>query len=174
MDLKNILDEEESKDKEVDFKKNPNVKVHKKPMQLKDIERRSRNNLLKEEKEFTETDINKMIDDEKGKIYNQTWTKLDIGSKLNRLSLYSQKCKEEYELNDIELKKLQKLLSNACNKKKISKISEIIYDKENGIITDIKILEFHTDTRLFSLNFPETKTKPKNNSKSNIERLLKQ
>ena len=100
MDLKNILDEEESKDKEVDFKKNPNVKVHKKPMQLKDIERRSRNNLLKEEKVFTETDINKMIDDEKSKIYNQTWTKLDIGSKLNRLSLYSQKCKEEYELKN--------------------------------------------------------------------------
>ena len=51
MDLKNILDDE---DKAVDFKKHPNVKVHKKPMQLKDIERRSRNNLLKEEKEFTD------------------------------------------------------------------------------------------------------------------------
>ena len=171
MDLKNILDDDKNDN---DLKKNPNVKVHKKPMQLKDIERRSRNSLLKEDKGFTETDINKMIDDEKGKIYNQTWTKLDIGSKINRLLLYSQKCKEEFELNESEHKKLQKLLTNACNKKKINKISEINYDKENGLITEIKILEFNDETRVFSLNFPETKSKPKNNSKSNIERLLKQ
>jgi len=171
MDLKNILEEDENHN---DLKKNPNVKVHKKPMQLKDIERRSRNSLLKEDKSYTETDINKMIDDEKGKIYNQTWTKLDMGSKINRLTLYSQKCKEEFKLNENEHKKLQKLLITACNKKKINKISEISYDKENGIILDIKVLEFNIEKRLFTLNFPESKSKPKSGSKSNIERLLKQ
>ena len=48
------------------------------------------------------------------------------------------------------------------------------YDKENGIISDIKVLEFNADTRVFNLKFQETKSKPKSGSKSNIERLLKQ
>ena len=169
MDLKNILEENDT-----DLKKNPNVKVHKKPIQLKDIERRSRNSMQKNDSELSETDINKMVDDEKGKKYHQTWTRLDNGSKLNRLLLYSQKCKEDYELTDNEFKKLQKLLINAINKNKFSKISEINYDKENGIISDIKVLEFNEDTRLFNLKFQETKSKPKSGSKSNIERLLKQ
>jgi hypothetical protein len=169
MDLKNILEENDN-----DLKKNPNVKVHKKPIQLKDIERRSRNSMLKNDSELSETDINKMVDDEKGKKYHQTWTRLDNGSKLNRLLLYSQKCKEDYELTDNEFKKLQKLLINAINKNKFSKISEINYDKENGIISDIKVLEFNADTRVFNLKFQETKSKPKSGSKSNIERLLKQ
>mgnify|MGYP003988113105 FL=1 len=169
MDLKNILEENDT-----DLKKNPNVKVHKKPIQLKDIERRSRNSMLKNDSELSETDINKMVDDEKGKKYHQTWTRLDNGSKLNRLLLYSQKCKEDYELTDNEFKKLQKILINAINKNKFSKISEINYDKENGIISDIKVLEFNEDTRVFNLKFQETKSKPKSGSKSNIERLLKQ
>jgi hypothetical protein len=169
MDLKNILEENDT-----DLKKNPNVKVHKKPIQLKDIERRSRNSMQKNDSELSETDINKMVDDEKGKKYHQTWTRLDNGSKLNRLLLYSQKCKEDYELTDNEFKKLQKILINAINKNKFSKISEINYDKENGIISDIKVLEFNEDTRVFNLKFQETKSKPKSGSKSNIERLLKQ
>ena len=171
MDLKDILEENESNN---DLKNNPNVKVHKKPIQLKDIERRSRNSMQKKSTELSETDINKMIDAEKDKKYNQTWTRLDNGSKLNRLLLYSEKCKEEYELSDNEHKKLQKILINAVNKNKFSKISEINYDKENGIITEIKVLQFNEDTRTFNLKFQETKSKPKSGSKSNIERLLKQ
>ena len=168
MDLKDILEEND------DIKNNPNVKVHKKPIQLKDIERRSRNSMQKKSSELSETDINKMIDAEKDKKYNQTWTRLDNGSKLNRLLLYSEKCKEEYELSDNEHKKLQKLLISAVNKNKFSKISEINYDKDNGNITEIKVLHFNEDTRTFNLKFQENKSKPKSGSKSNIERLLKQ
>ena len=86
MDLKDILEENENNN---DLKNNPNVKVHKKPIQLKDIERRSRNSMQKKTTELSETDINKMIDAEKDKKYNQIWTRLDNGSKLNRLLLYS-------------------------------------------------------------------------------------
>ena len=90
------------------------------------------------------------------------------------LLLYSEKCKEEYELSDNEHKKLQKLLISAVNKNKFSKISEINYDKDNGNITEIKVLQFNEDTRTFNLKFQENKSKPKSGSKSNIERLLKQ
>jgi len=176
MDLKEILDDNEDKEDKKDFKNNPNVKVHKKPIQLKDIERRSRNNLLKDNKDsndISDLDINKLIDMEKGQIFNQTWNKLDNGSKINRLLLYSETLKVEYDLSDDEKNKLNKLLKNACNKNKLNKISEVIYDKDNCVITHIKSLIFN-DNRVFSLNINETKAKTKNNSKTNIERLLKQ
>ena len=168
MDLKNILDEPEK----IDLKKNPNVKVHKKPIQLKDIENRSKTNINKN-KDFNECDINKLIDLEKDKIYNQTWTKLDNGSKINKLQEYSIKLSLEYELNDNQKNKLTKLLINSCNKGKLNKISEVEYDKDNCEITNIKILIFNSDLKSFSLKFSENKSKSKNSSKSNIERLLK-
>ena len=169
MDLKNILDEPEK----IDLKKNPNVKVHKKPIQLKDIENRSKTNLNKNTKDISESDINKLIDLEKDKIYNQTWTKLDNGSKINKLQEYSIKLSLEYELNDNQKNKLTKLLINACNKGKLNKISEVEYDKDNCEITNIKILIFNSDLKSFSLKLSENKSKSKNSSKSNIERLLK-
>jgi hypothetical protein len=171
MDLKNILDESEK----INLKKNPNVKVYKKPIQLKDIENRSKTNINKDKdnNDFNDCDINKLIDLEKDKIYNQTWTKLDNGSKNNKLQEYSIKLSIEYELNDNQKNKLTKLLTNACNKGTLNKISEVEYDKDNCEITNIKILIFNSDLKTFSLKISENKSKSKNSSKSNIERLLK-
>jgi hypothetical protein len=171
MDLKNILDESEK----INLKKNPNVKVYKKPIQLKDIENRSKTNLngIKDNNDISDCDINKLIDLEKDKIYQQTWTKLDNGSKLTKLQEYSIKLSVEHELNDNQKNKLMKLLINACNKGKLNKISEVEYDKDNCKITNIKILIFNSDLKTFSLKISENKSKSKNSSKSNIERLLK-
>ena len=116
--------------------------------------------------------INLLIKKKKN-LYFQSWTKLDIGSKINRLILFSIKCKEIFDLTDEELNKLKELLINACNKNKLNKISYVSYDKELGEINEIKILEFNNIKRVFNLKFTETKSKPKHNSKSNIERLLK-
>ena len=161
MDLKTILNDVDIADDdnlESDLKNNPNVKVHKKPIQLKDIERRSKTN--HDQNNISETEINKLIDIEKEKIYNQSWNKLDNGSKINRLKKYSLILKGEYNLNDNELNKL-------------NKNSDVIYDIDNAEISNIKILEFNEDSRVFSLKINEVKPKPKNKSKTNIERFLK-
>ena len=68
---------------------------------------------------------------------------------------------------------LQELLLKNCEKNKLNKNSDIIYDTENAKINDIKILVFNENTKIFTLNFPETKHKTKNKSKSNIERILR-
>ena len=173
MDLKTILNDVEISDDNLEssLKNNPNVKVHKKPIQLKDIERRSKTN--HDQNNISETEINKLIDLEKGKIYNQSWNKLDNGSKINRLKKYSLILKEEHNLNENELNKLNKLLIASCNKNKLNKNSDVIYDIDDTEITNIKILEFNEDIRVFSLKINEAKSKPKNKSKTNIERFLK-
>ena len=173
MDLKTILNDVEISDDnlESNLKNNPNVNVHKKPIQLKDIERRSKTN--HDKNNISEKEINKLIDLEKGKIYNQSWNKLDNGSKINRLKKYSLILKEEHNLNENEFNKLNKLLIASCNKNKLNKNSDVIYDIDDTEIKNIKILEFNEDIRVFSLKINEVKSKPKNKSKTNIERFLK-
>lgn len=163
MDLKNILEDD-------NIKNNPNVKVYKKPMQLKDIERRSRTNLSKTNDSI---DINSYIDKEKENIYHQIWTKLNNGSKLNRLNIFANELKNKYELSDSQTNDLSKLLITACNKNKLNKINDVIYDKEEAKIKDIKILQYDDETKKFSLAIEKVKSKPKSKSKSNIEKLLK-
>lgn len=165
MDLKNILDNEYNTEKQ------ENIQRHKKPIQLKEIERRSRSNNI--EKNTTNLDINKLIDEEKKSIYNKSWNKLEQGLKINRLNLFIDDLKKKYELNTIQKMQLQELLLKNCEKNKLNKNSDIIYDTENAKINDIKILVFNENTKIFTLNFPETKHKTKNKSKSNIERILR-
>ena len=175
MDLKTILNDVDINDDDDnpdnDLKNNPNVKVHKKPIQLTDIERRSKTNHNKNN--ISESEINKLIDLEKEKIYNQSWNKLDNGSKINRLKKYSLILKDKYDLNDNELNKLNKLLITSCNKNKLNKNSDVLYDIDDTEIKNIKILEFNEDIRVFSLKINEVKSKVKNKSKTNIERFLK-
>ena len=174
MDLKTILNDvdiNDDDDEDNDLKNNPNVKVHKKPIQLTDIERRSKTNHNKNN--ISESAINKLIDLEKEKIYNQSWNKLDNGSKINRLKKYSLLLNDEHNLNDNELNKLNKLLITSCNKNKLNKNSDVIYDIDDADIKNIKILEFNEDIRVFSLKINEVKSKAKNKSKTNIERFLK-
>ena len=176
-DLKNILHEviEDINDDEndINLKDNPNVKVHKKPIQLTEIEKRSKSNSVQGSIK-SEQEINKIIDMEKDKLYNQLWTRLDNGCKINRLKHYVENSlKEDFSLTDKEIEKCNKLLSNACSKNKLTKSSDVIYDKEIGIIKNIKVLHFDEEKRVFILKFPETKSKGKNKSKSNIERFFK-
>ena len=86
---------------------------------------------------------------------------------------YSLILKEQHNLNENELNKLNKLLIASCNKNKLNKNSDVIYDIDETEITNIKILEFNEDIRVFSLKINEVKSKPKNKSKTNIERFLK-
>jgi len=151
MDLKTILNDvdinNDDENPDSDLKNNPNVKVHKKPIQLTDIERRSKTNHNKNN--ISESEINKLIDLEKEKIYNQSWNKLDNGSKINRLKNYALILKDKYELNDNELNKLNKLLITSCNKNKLNKNSDVIYDIDDADIKNIKILEFNEETKNF-------------------------
>ena len=118
-------------------------------------------------------DIQKLIDEEKKLIYNKSWNKLEQGLKINRFNIFIDELKDKYDLNNIQKMQLSELLIKSCEKNKLNKNSQIIYDIENAKIIDIKILEFNEKNKTFSLNFPEQKHKIKNKSKSNIERILR-
>ena len=171
MDLKGVLNEN---DEEQSSEKNTAVRVHKKPIQLRDIENRSSNNRKAVDSHETDEKIKKLLNKEKKNYYNQNWNKLDNGMKINRIKLFVTSEKDKNSLNDTQTENLKKLLINACTSGKLNKSSDIVYNKEEGLIENIKILKYSEEKKEYKLHFNENKKKTTSTkSKSNIERFLK-
>ena len=83
------------------------------------------------------------IDKEKDNRFKRTWTRLDKGSKLNRITLYISQMNETHDLNENTTKQLKALLSQLFNAGVLNKNKEIDYSAEEGIIVDIKNLKFN-------------------------------
>ena len=86
MDLKCVLNDGEDNEN-----KEESIRVHKKPMQLRDIENRSSGNRRTVSSHESDERIKTLLNKEKKEIYLQTWNKLDNGMKIIRLKLYVEK-----------------------------------------------------------------------------------
>jgi hypothetical protein len=162
MDLKKVL-----KDNKLNKEA---VKVYRKPIQLRDIENRSKNNKNVIEGEYkTNEDINQLIENEKKTMYHKPWNKLNYGQKLNLLYDYIESKQGEYELDEHDITKLKGIVSKACENNKLNRNSDVIYDMDEKKILDIKILDIPGK----KIKIVEKKTKSNTKSKSNIERFLK-
>ena len=173
MDLKNILkEEEESGDVQGPDSAVKGIRVHKKPMQLRDIENRSASRKVGGGLHETKETMKDLIDEEKINSFLKPWNKLDLGLKLNRLKNYVEKVAIEKGLDEGTKSELEKILLSACRGGKLNKNSDIDYDNNIGDITNIKILKYENDK--YFLNIHEVKkSKSGGKSKSNIDRFLK-
>tara|TARA_Y100000996_G_C22532409_1_gene647044 strand:+ start:33 stop:557 length:525 start_codon:yes stop_codon:yes gene_type:complete len=171
MDLKGVLNEKEKEESE---QKDNSVRVHKKPIQLRDIENRSSNNRKTSLSHESDEKIRRLLNKEKKQYYKQTWNKLDNGMKINRIKLFIESEKEKRCLNDSEYESLKKLLITSCTSGRLTKSSDISYNQIEGYIEDIKILKYNEETREYKLQLNENKKKQTSSkSKSNIDRFLK-
>ena len=115
-------------------------------------------------------DLLASIDKEKEDRFKKSWTKLDKGTKLNRLSIYIKLKKVEDELNDVQEKQLKILLHQLCDSGSLNKMNDVDYSDETYQILNIKNLEFDKKNKKYSFKIPEKKNKNISKSKSNIER----
>ena len=115
-------------------------------------------------------DIIDAVEKEKDSRFKKSWTKLDKGSKLNRLSLFIERETENKDLDDECQKKLKKLLTNACEKGSLNKVNDVEYNEETQEILSIKNLIYDENKGLYSFNLPKKIIKPANKSKSKIDR----
>tara|TARA_Y100001970_G_C14254267_1_gene874055 strand:+ start:2239 stop:2754 length:516 start_codon:yes stop_codon:yes gene_type:complete len=169
MDLKCVLNDGEDNEN-----KEESIRVHKKPMQLRDIENRSSGNRRTVSSHESDERIKTLLNKEKKEIYLQTWNKLDNGMKINRLKLYVEKEKNKRKLSSGEVDLLKNMLITNCTLNRLNKVTDIIYNKEIGDIEEIKILSFNDKTRIYKLNIVENKKKTSvSKSKSNLDRFLK-
>jgi len=110
------------------------------------------------------------IEKEKEARFRTTWSKLDKGSKLNRIHLFIKKEKIEKNLDDIQEKQLKTLLLNLFNSGSLNKSSNVEYCPKIYEITKIKNLSYDEDNHKYEVSMPVKKRKPEGKSKSNIER----
>ncbi len=112
-----------------------------------------------------------LIDKEKEERFNKSWSKLDKGTKVNRLNLFVKKQKINNELNDDQEKQLKILLIQSFENGSLNKSSDIEYSIEDKEILNIKNLEFDEKNKKYKFIIGKKKKKINGGkSKSNIDR----
>ena len=115
-------------------------------------------------------DIINAVEKEKNNRFQKSWTKLDKGSKLNRLTLFIEKECEDKDLSEDGKKKLKKLLFHVCENGSLNKVNDVEYSDEIYEIVSIKNLIYDEDKKSYSFNLPKKVVKPTAKSKSKIDR----
>ena len=110
------------------------------------------------------------VEKEKNNRFQKQWTKLDKGTKLNRITLFIEEQSKINELDEDEIKLLKKLLFRLCQNGSFNKSGEIDYSEETYQIINIKNLKYDKNKKKYSFDLPKKTIKPSSKSKSKIDR----
>ena len=81
----------------------------------------------------------------------ENWSKLDKTQKIKKLITHIDNLQKKYKLSDDETSKCHKYLLKCLERKALSKVKDVIYDKETGLISEIPNLHFDSIERVFIL-----------------------
>jgi hypothetical protein len=95
--------------------------------------------------------LDKFLEDEKISNENEPWCKLNKTIKLKKLLEFVEYYKNENELTHDECVLLVQFLKDCLDRKKLQRIKDVIYDKENGIIKNIPALTYIKTNKHFTL-----------------------
>jgi hypothetical protein len=97
------------------------------------------------------SNLDKFLEEEKNNNNNEPWCKLNKTIKYKKLLEYTEVYKKNKNLNEEETKLLNIFLKDSLDKKKLSRVKDVIYDKDNGIIKEIPALTYIKLTKHFTL-----------------------
>ncbi len=81
----------------------------------------------------------------------ENWSKLDKTQKIKKLFAHIDILQKKFKLSDDETVKCHKYLLKCLERKALTKVKDVIYDKETGMISDIPNLYFDNTERVFIL-----------------------
>lgn len=82
----------------------------------------------------------------------ENWSKLDKTQKIKKITMHVDDIlQKKFKLSSDETTKCQKYLLKCLERKALSKVKDVIYDKDNGAITNIPNLHFDNVERVFIL-----------------------
>tara|TARA_B100000925_G_C21987486_1_gene465174 strand:+ start:746 stop:1279 length:534 start_codon:yes stop_codon:yes gene_type:complete len=105
-----------------------------------------------------EKNISVILDNELIKNKSEPWSKLNKTAKISKLKDYIQVYTSTNKLNNEEKENLQKYLLSSLDRKRLTSLKDVQYDKEKGVIKNIPMLHFNTTTRKFTLKRSEKRT----------------
>jgi hypothetical protein len=106
------------------------------------VETKSSNNL---------SNLDKFLEDEKNNSKNEPWSKLNKTIKTQKILSYVESYKNEKKLNEEEEKLLTAFLKDCLDKKRLTRVKDVIYDKVTGNIKEIPALFYNKSNKHFTL-----------------------
>lgn len=97
------------------------------------------------------SNLDKFLENEKNNNVNEPWCKLNKTIKMKKLQDYVASYKEDNNLSDDEGELLIGFLKDCIDRKKLQRVKDVIYDKENGKIKEIPALHYMKSTKHFTL-----------------------
>ena len=157
MDISNNIQNVEITPQDISGEKN--IKSTNDCVELKNLEYKNvlmyGNNLKPQHKSVDVSELDELLNKELELNKLDLWTKLDKTIKIKKLSEYSRVIKEQYNLTEPETIALNKYFLYCLDRKYLSRIKDIDYNRETGIIKNIPNLTFREDTRTFYIKKPD-------------------
>ncbi len=95
--------------------------------------------------------IDMLLEQEKQSMNTEPWNKLDKRLKIQKLHAYAEKYGVQHALSQKDIKALKAFFSDCLTKDKLSKVKEIDYDRNTGIINNVFGLLLNVSTRAFTI-----------------------
>jgi hypothetical protein len=99
--------------------------------------------------------INDFLEKEKQTHTNELWSKLDKTIKMQKIRVFIEHYSTINNLTAKESKTLLAFLTTSLDQKRLSKVKDVIYDRESGVIKSIPCLLFNQINRKFTLKRSE-------------------
>ena len=118
--------------------------------------------------------LDKFLENEKNNSENEPWCKLNKTIKIKKLTEYVTNIyKNQHDLDDSECEILISFLKDSLDRKKLQRIKDVLYDKENGLIKEIPALTYVRTSKHFTLKNIEKrvstlKSLPQSKSSKNV------
>jgi hypothetical protein len=97
------------------------------------------------------SNLDKFLENEKNNNVNEPWCKLNKTIKTKKLQEYVETYKTQNNLSEEESTLLFSFLKDCIDRKKLQKVKDVLYDKENGSIKDIPALCYVKSSNHFTL-----------------------
>jgi hypothetical protein len=97
------------------------------------------------------SNLDKFLENEKNNNVNEPWCKLNKTIKTKKIQEYVEIYKNQNNLNDEESELLFSFLKDCVDRKKLQRVKDVIYDKENGSIKEIPALCYVKTSKHFTL-----------------------
>jgi hypothetical protein len=103
------------------------------------------------------SNLDKFLENEKNNNVNEHWCKLNKTVKTKKMQEYVEKYKEENNLSEKERDLLLTFLKDCLDRKKLQRVKDVIYDKENGMVKEIPALCYIKASKHFTLKNMDNK-----------------
>ena len=97
------------------------------------------------------SNLDKFLETEKNNNNNEPWCKLNKTMKIKKLCDFVEIYGKQNKLSDEETKQMTIFLKDSLDKKKLSRVKDVIYDKITGIVKEIPALIYTKSNQHFTL-----------------------